>query len=153
MKLLKSFNEALSALKGRGELTFLLDDWDEGSLFSEKVHAEEIVKAVEAAHEKYGEWFSWRAFNESVEVSWMKESGTLYDEASIEQNKRKLLLETDYRRFGGAAMFWPRDFSEPHYTSVEVEEMRYGARVVHLRLLRLIGKEEAGDGNVLPGSV
>ena len=145
MKLLESLDKAISALKGKDGLSLLIGDWDHGVKLLESMSGSEIAAEIERARGKYGDRFTWRAFNEKLEISWDGESGTVCDDMPIDKNRKSVLLETDYHQFPGVKVFWPEDFSAPHYTRADVEEIHQADRIVHFRLLRL-RREEKGHG-------
>ncbi len=145
MKLLESLDKAISALKGKDGLSLLIGDWDHGVKLLESMSGSDIDDEIKGARKSYGDRFTWRAFNEKLEISWDGESGTVCDDMPIDKNRKSVLLETDYHQFPGVKVFWPEDFSAPHYTRADVEEIHQADRIVHFRLLRL-RREEKGHG-------
>ncbi|MEM2913992.1 MAG: hypothetical protein QXH91_01130 [Candidatus Bathyarchaeia archaeon] len=147
MKLLPDFDEALKVLTRQKEnMTLILGDWDNGLKLEKGLNGEEVIKKIKEASEEYGNRFSWRAFSENIDLYWNGEGALLCEGEPIQENKRKVFLETDFRRFPGIAIFWDVEFSEPEYTHAEVEDIYQGNEVVYLRLLRLF-KEVGGDGS------
>lgn len=144
MKMLPSFDKALTTLEGQEALYLILGDWDSGLQLFEGLPGEQATGKIEDAKQNYGERFSWQVFNRNVYVSWNGECAIVCDEPI--KNEKVIFLETDYRRFKGVSIFHEKGFSEVRYNRAKVEEILQDGKVVYLRLIDLF-KEDEEDGS------
>jgi hypothetical protein len=135
MRSIVHWDETLMVLGGKDGLTLILQDWDTGLQLLDNLSGQDVKQRVEAARQKYGERFSWRAFSRAVDIWWNGEGGVLCEGSPIEEHT--VHLETDYRRFPGASVFWQANLVDGRYTHAVVEPIRQAGRVVYVRLLAL----------------
>lgn len=145
MRTAQSLDEALAAVIGQENLFLLLEEWEEGLKLYPEQSGVQVRGAVEAGKRKYGEHFSFRAFNENVDVWWTGEIGIVCE--GKPKAVKEVVLATDYRRFPGVAVFRTEDLKDERYHRVLVEEIQEGHRVVYLRLVNLTkgGEDNAVD--------
>ena len=97
MRTERDLNKVLKTLDNQEKLVFVLEDWDKGVQVDTNATFETIKQALAAAKLKYGDRFSFRAFNPNVDVWWNGEVGIICDEPAPEDSTR-LVLEFDLKR-------------------------------------------------------
>jgi hypothetical protein len=97
-------DNVLKALDGQEKLVFVLEDWDNGVQVGISAPVATFKQAVAAARSKYGDRFSFRAFNPNVDVQWNGEVGIICDEPAPEDSIG-VLLEFDLKRHPAMAHF------------------------------------------------
>jgi hypothetical protein len=145
MRTVHSLDEAVAALVNQKSLFVLLEDWEEGLTLCEEQEETQVKGLVEAARRKYGARFTFRAFNEDLDVWWNGELGVVC--AGKPTAVKEVMLATDYRRFPGVAVFRTEDLNDERYDRVLVEEIREAHRVVYLRFVKLlkVGEDSAAN--------
>lgn len=129
---ISDIEKLLEHLKGVG--FWFVEDWNTG-LIVNKGNFEELKTKVEELADKYNNNFKFKAFNEELEISWDGERGILLqesEEGEYEVVKNKLMIEGDWRRFGGV-----RDLNG--YKWVEVRIYKEGEDIRFIRLVKLLG--------------
>ena len=104
MRTERNLNNLLKALNEQKELVFLLEDWDDGVRVDTSATADTLKRAVTTARSKYGDRFSFRAFNTNMDVWWNGEVGVICDEP-VPKDSEKILLEFDWKRHPAMAHF------------------------------------------------
>jgi len=134
MRTVRTVAEALEPLAGQQGLWLLLEDWEHGLQLGEGCSPEEVIQAVQSAYERYGNGFTFRAFNRAVDVLWNGELGIICvgDPGPTET----VYLEGDYRRFPGVRAFRKVESLAERLTQAKVAQVHWGD-ALHLRLVEL----------------
>ncbi len=139
---LKTLDAALPSLEAAAGLTLFLGDWDEGFKVERDLDGARAAGMIRAARDKYGDRFTWRAFNETFEAFWDQDSGVLCMDPPLET--KRFFLETDAGPNPGVRQFRPDGPSASDFTRIEVEEIREGNHVIHLRMVKMLREEKDG---------
>lgn len=94
-------DDLLELLEGRG--FWLIEDWSHGLMVS-KGNFDELKTKIQELSNRYNGNFKFKAFNEELEAIWDGEKGLLLQEredGDYDVTQQKLMLEGDWRRFGG----------------------------------------------------
>lgn len=142
MQKMKTLDEALPLLETAAGLTLFLGDWDEGFKVELDIDGARAAGIIRAARDKYVDRFTWRAFNETFEAFWDQDGGVLCTEPPRET--KRFFLETDAGPHPGVRQFLPGGSSASGFTRIEVEEIREGNHVIHLRMVKLLREEKDG---------
>jgi hypothetical protein len=104
MRAERSLDDVLKTLDKQEGLVFILEDWDDGVRVNLNATVEDVRQAITAARSKYGDRFSFRAFNSDVDVWWNGEVGIICDGPVLEEDE-KILLEFDWKRHPAMVRF------------------------------------------------
>lgn len=144
IKILKNMDDVLNQLEKQENLTLFVEDWDDGFQALIGIDQKNVSEIILTARKKYGDAFTWRAFNEEIEGFWNREYGIICMGKPNSKNTKIYYIETDYHRYPGVEKFWPDDFEKPFYNKIEVEEI-YENKMAYLRMVKLILEEKNGS--------
>jgi hypothetical protein len=130
MRTVGEIDTAIKILESQKDLALILEDWDDGLLVQQGLEGQQIVQMLDAAKEKYGQKFGFRAFNQTLDVWWNGDLGVVC-EGEAKGNITTIPLESDSKRYPGAKALG-------NYAKVEVEEITRNERVIFLRFRQLL---------------
>jgi len=131
-----NIEKVLEHLKGEG--FWFIKDWNTG-LIVNKGNFDELKAKVKELANKYNDNLEFKVFNDELEISWDGERGLLLRESEdgkYEVDENKLMIEGDWRRFGGIRAIKKYKWAEVRIYK-ENEDIRF------IRLVKLLeGKDE-----------
>ena len=144
IKFVHNMDDVLNQLDKQENLTLFVEDWDDGFQALVGIDQKTVSEIILTARKKYGDTFTWRAFNEEIEGYWNKEYGTICKGKADSRNTEKYYLETDYHRYPGVDKFWTEDFEKPLYNKIVAEKIHEN-QMVHFRMVKLIPEDKNGS--------